>query len=172
MAHMERQRRIAMDRRKNTKTFKNYSILILILIIMMVVNAGAATFTSTLPMEPDTPVFPFGGEFTITLPAGFLDIELKDNEYFVYPPKTNSQELQNELLAKGILALSPPCGGKAVIGVTSVNMDSFIQKKEGPEPAAFEPIWGRENGLWLHSDIKNMAFFYNNEFFYSVLNEE
>ncbi len=120
-----------MDRRKNTKTFKNYSILILILIIMMVMNAGAATFTSTLPMEPDTPVFPFGGEFTITLPAGFLDIELKDNEYFVYPPKTNSQELQNELLAKGILALSPPCGGKAVIGVTSVNMDSFIQKKKG-----------------------------------------
>ena len=83
-----------------------------------------------------------------------------------------SQELQNELLAKGIPALSSPCGVKAVIGVTSVNMDSFIQKKEGPEPAAFEPIWGRENGLWLHSDIKNMAFFYNYEFFYSVSNEE
>ena len=85
---------------------------------------------------------------------------------------TISQDSINELFAKGIPALSSPCGVKAVIGVTSVNMDSFIQKKEGPEPAAFEPIWGRENGLWLHSDIKNMAFFYNYEFFYSVLNEE
>jgi len=47
-----------------------------------------------------------------------------------------------------------------------------IRAKHRSPPASFEPIWGRENGLWLHSDIKNMAFFYNYEFFYSVLNEE
>jgi hypothetical protein len=164
MAHMERQRRIAMDRRKNTKTFKNYSILILILIIMMVMNAGAATFTSTLPMEPDTPVFPFGGEFTITLPAGFLDIELKDNEYFVYPPKTNSQELQNELLAKGILALSPPCGAGDVGNGIDKNLNMLDFKTN--DWTQINPV---DNQEWFHSDVKDKAFFYIHTFFKELL---
>ncbi len=74
-----------------------------------------------------------------------------------------SQSLQDELLAKGIPALSPPCGAGSVIGI-GTNSNLTVFKSNG---------WGRQdangNNPWLHSDIKNMAFYYTHSLFNNLL---
>ncbi len=73
---------------------------------------------------------------------------------------TISQELQNELLAQGIPALSPPCGaGNVVYGLHSENMHN---SKENKNEWVNIPMKKRK---WLHSDIKNKAFYYIHSFF-------
>ena len=83
--------------------------------------------------------------------------------FYLNPPGMNStvisQELQNELLAKGILALSPPCGAGFVNGIAG-DYDMTTQKKNG---------WGRDGNQWLHSDIKNMAYYYVYKIFDDLL---
>ena len=90
-------------------------------------------------MQPDvlaiSPVFPLN-------PAGMNS-------------PTISGDFLNELLAKGIPALSPPCGAGSVSGLAGQNMAGF--QSNG---------WGRENDDdWLHSDIKNMAYYYTYRLF-------
>ncbi len=83
------------------------------------------------------------------------------------PPGMNSatisQDLRNELLAKGIPALSPPCGAGSASGISN-NVDMTSLNSNG---------WGRtardNTAIWLHSDIKNMAFFYTHQLFTEVL---
>ena len=61
------------------------SIIVFLLIFAILVSAGtrAATFTSSLPLEPSELVVPFGETVTVTLPQGLLDLpELPDNEYY------------------------------------------------------------------------------------------
>lgn len=46
-------------------------------------SANAATFTSSLPLEPNSLLQPFGETLVVTLPEGFLDLpELPENEYY------------------------------------------------------------------------------------------
>ena len=70
-----------------------------------------------------------------------------------------SQNLQNELLAKGIPALSPPCGAGSVNGIAG-DYDMTTQKMNG---------WGRDGNQWLHSDVKNMAYYYVYKIFDDLL---
>ena len=76
---------------------------------------------------------------------------------------TISQELRNELLAKGIPALSPPCGAGTVTGLNNENMEGWKRNGWGRPPDA------NNQTPWLHSDIKNMAFFYIYELFNEML---
>ena len=76
-----------------------------------------------------------------------------------------SQNLQNELLAKGIPALSPPCGAGAIIQGMATNKD--MRSFKGNDWSQITPIDKRQ---WLHSDIKDKAFFYIHSFFAELLN--
>ena len=81
-----------------------------------------------------------------------------DPVFHLHPVEMDSTTISldslNELLAKGIPALSPPCGAGSVNGIAG-DYDMTTQKKNG---------WGRVDELgnkyWLHSDIKNMAYYY------------
>lgn len=68
-----------MDRRKNTNIFMYYSICLILILTCM--GAGADSFTSTLPQEPEYLAMPFEMTFYITLPPGLLNVELGDGEY-------------------------------------------------------------------------------------------
>ncbi|NLG15414.1 MAG: alpha/beta hydrolase [Lentisphaerae bacterium] len=76
-------------------------------------------------------------------------------------PLEDRQKLLNELLAKGIPALSPPCGAGDINGLAGKNMTDF--KSNG---------WGRPKNEWLHSDIKNMAFYYTYLLFDELLGKK
>ena len=74
--------------------------------------------------------------------------------FHLYPLGINSpiisDELKNEILAKGIPALSPACGAGIVKGVTS-NEDL---------EANVSSTWSSREQEWRHSDVKNKAFFF------------
>jgi hypothetical protein len=71
---------------------------------------------------------------------------------------------QNEVLARGIPALSGPVGFNNVASLAdnNINMNS-IERPNG---------WGRNHQVlgtrWLHGDLKAMAFFYNHRLFENV----
>ena len=71
-----------------------------------------------------------------------------------------------QLLAKAIPAVSAPAGSRAVATVINRNMDL--------RPAdAWPNGWGRNEPpygtSWLHSDLKNMAFYFNSSIFAEVM---
>jgi hypothetical protein len=71
--------------------------------------------------------------------------------------------IQNELLARGIPALSGPTGGENYSWDQSVDIIPMDMNDKG---VGFRPNgWGRDHQRfgtdWLHGDLKDMAFFYN-----------
>ena len=69
-----------MNRRRQIVVLMAFHLLVSCIV-------GAATFTSTLPLEPERLLKPLGSCFDVTLPEGVLDIgELPDNEYIPGPP--------------------------------------------------------------------------------------
>lgn len=75
-----------------------------------------------------------------------------------------SQNLQNELLAKGIPALSPPCGAGDVGNGIDKNLNMLDFKTNNW--TQINPV---DNQEWFHSDVKNKAFFYIHTFFKELL---
>ena len=76
----------------------------------------------------------------------------------------------NEHLAKGIPALSPAAGRTATSPNSIINSDMNIDLK--PDGAA----WGRSNThtyqkRWLHSDLRDMAYFYTHKLFEKLVND-
>jgi len=72
--------------------------------------------------------------------------------------------LRNELLAKGIPALSPAAGKTFLSPLTSsrnFNMNTDFKPEGG--------LWGRNHKdygkRWLHSDMKDMAYFYTHKLY-------
>jgi len=64
---------------------RRHSLVCSLLALLILVSAAvrAATFTSSLPLEPAELAVPFGETVTVTLPGGLLDLpELPDNEYY------------------------------------------------------------------------------------------
>ena len=71
-----------------------------------------------------------------------------------------------QLLAKGIPALSAPAGSRTVATVNNRNMD-FRPGDTWPNGwGRNEPPYGTS---WLHSDLKNMAFYFNSSIFTEVM---
>jgi len=79
--------------------------------------------------------------------------------------------LRNELLAKGIPALSPAAGKTFLSPLTSsrnFNMNTDFKPEGG--------TWPRDNNhlykqRWLHSDLKNLAYFYVHKLFDQLVQE-
>jgi hypothetical protein len=102
-----------------------------------------------------------------------LPVKWRDNPVFRRNPSgmfsaVISAEFRNELLAKGVPALSPAVGHTAVPRLTDTmnfNMNTTFKPVDG--------AWGRNgppyNKRWLHSDMKGMAFFYTHALFESLV---
>jgi len=79
----------------------------------------------------------------------------------------NAAALRNEILAKGIPALSPPlgAGSVAILGEEynfDMNVNSTEHRPNGwPRDANVLPF----RNDWLHNDIKNVAYFYTHKVF-------
>lgn len=75
----------------------------------------------------------------------------------------------NEILAKGIPALSP-AAGLTNLSTTLSNLD-MNSKAEDNRPNG----WGRNGDpyltRWLHSDLKNMAYFYTYKLFNQLVSQ-
>ena len=86
-----------------------------------------------------------------------------DPVFHLHPAEMDSATIShdsiNELLAKGIPALSPPCGAGSVNGIAG-DYDMTTKKMNG---------WGRDGNQWLHSDVKNMAYYYVYKLFDDLL---
>ena len=90
------------------------------------------------------------------------DAQLRTNSVFRDNPAsvfsaTISQTMQNEILARGIPALSTSAGNKRLNlpGFANYNMSDYVNRPNGwPR---HHPIYGTR---WLHSDIKDMAYLY------------
>jgi hypothetical protein len=101
--------------------------------------------------------------------------QFKDIPVFKYYPEgmfTNTIPLQlhNEILAKGIPALSSPAGHCAITSLSNVNgenhninLDTDFYKKNGWRN---HPDYGTG---WLHSDWVNMAYFYVYPLFKTII---
>ncbi|MBR4172646.1 MAG: hypothetical protein IKR48_13425 [Kiritimatiellae bacterium] len=92
--------------------------------------------------------------------------QFKEHPVFLNYPgilfqRTMSPADRNELLAKGIPALSPPAGGAAIglrLGIAEYDLNSQDFRRNG---------WGRTDffswnysNRWLHGDMTDMAYFY------------
>ena len=66
--------------------------------------------------------------------------------------------LRNELLAKGIPALSPAAGKAIVAPDTMANFNMNLAFK--PQGVVWPSRGAPYERRWLHSDMKNMAYFY------------
>jgi len=108
----------------------------------------------------------------MTQANGASPSELQSNPVFTHKPSTLfsssiAQSDINELLARGIPALSPPTGGNKVNSFNhnyDVNGDDF---KNG---------WGRGptssyGTRWLHSDMKDMAYPYTHVLYDTMVSE-
>ena len=88
---------------------------------------------------------------------------LMNNPVFEHDPEkmfAENIEYQtvNSILSKGIPALSPPAGINKVTTITDYgggNLDISTLKKNG-----WPRSGGEYNQRWLHSDFKNVAYFY------------
>ena len=91
-----------------------------------------------------------------------------DPVFHLHPAKmdsaTISQDSINELLAKGIPALSPPCGAGDVGNGIDKNLNMLDFKTN--DWTQINPV---DNQEWFHSDVKNKAFFYIHTFFKELL---
>jgi len=70
-----------------------------------------------------------------------------------------TQTRQNEVLAYGIPALSGAIGGRAIRiqegDIENLDMNAIHRPNQWPRTSSPFP------GRWLHSDIKNIVYFYN-----------
>ncbi len=76
---------------------------------------------------------------------------------------------RDEILAKGIPALSPAAGKTSMAPDTlaSFNMNTAFKPDNGSWPNREYPYFRR----WLHNDMQNMAFFYTNKLFKKLVKE-
>jgi len=78
----------------------------------------------------------------------------------------------NEILAKGIPALSPPAGHEPIELIELEykseldNLDMNNSKIRGNGWPRLHETWKRR---WLHNDIRNMAFLYTYEVFNKIV---
>ena len=79
------------------------------------------------------------------------------------PNLTNST--RDELLAKGVPALSPPCGGIIVNGLP----DNTDMNKKNEE---WFMVDDSDYQQWLHNDIKNKPFFHTHKVFNLLLGKK
>jgi len=79
---------------------------------------------------------------------------------------------QNEVLAKGIPALSEPAGGQ-IVNIKDAAGNPLPNRNINMDTVARPNGWGRNHQVlgtrWLHSDMKNMAYFYNHKLFENVI---
>ena len=110
----------------------------------------------------------FSGEYTMAQANAATESQLRTNAVFRHAPTSmfSSNILEqavNDILAQGIPALS------AAAGVTNFTLP-YSDRYFDANAAACKPNgWGRSglpyNDRWLHSDIKNMAYYYTYELY-------
>ncbi len=110
-------------------------------------------------------------KFTPAQAAALTDGEMRTNTVFRLFPEgmanpDNPRLVIDFHLAKGIPALSPPAGATSLVskGILSFDMNAPAFRPNG---------WPRESGglrnRWLHSDIKNVAYFYTHKVFEKIV---
>lgn len=76
---------------------------------------------------------------------------------------------RNQLLSLGIPALSGPVGSREIATIADQTRQRDMSNITRPND------WGRDHSDygkgWLHSDIINMAFFYNCKFFEDIVDK-
>jgi len=72
----------------------------------------------------------------------------------------------NEILAKGIPALSGPSGSKSM---SILAQDRDRDMNSISRPNGWPRISGDFAGLWLHCDLKDVSFFYNHKLFAEIV---
>ncbi|MGI6495418.1 MAG: hypothetical protein ACOX5G_04910 [Kiritimatiellia bacterium] len=109
------------------------------------------------------------------LPLDFFEenVIFKDNPPEIFLPEIPA-DTRNEILAKGIPALSGPTGRQSVgirDGAGNLLPGRNIDMNEVERPNG----WGRTNQhfvqRWLHGDLKAMAFFYNFKLYEDVVSK-
>jgi len=112
----------------------------------------------------------FSGEYTMAQANAASESQLRTNAVFRQVPTSMfssniTDQAVNEILAQGVPALSYAAGVNEIDGVAD-NYDADSNKPNG---------WGRSGApyydRWLHSDLKNMAYFYTYELFNEIVSE-
>ncbi len=116
-----------------------------------IVGPGFMSTHNGAPNPPDAQT-----EYTLLSELGEHPVFLRSSPAMF--SNTISADDRNAILAKGIPALSPAAGKTAIPSLTSsknFNMNTAFKPDSG--------AWGRTGGdygvRWLHSDMKDMAFF-------------
>ena len=115
-------------------------------------------------------------KFTPEEAAELTHGQLRTNTVFrLFPERManpgNPRLVVDSLLAQGIPALSPPAGtiSLAEKGILSFDMNARAFKPNG-WPRAPATVGGDDLGDgWLHSDIKNVAYFYTHKVFQKIV---
>ena len=136
-------------------------------------SANAATFTSSLPLEPNSLLQPFGETLVVTLPEGFLDLpELPENEYYGNVSYEYHWQVSDGPCGEGRTATifsstsgysneisSPGCytltfSGKATY--TIFWQEDGVEKANGPHEVALTPSPGGRLAItfWLIATLR------------------
>jgi|LSQX01.2.fsa_nt_gb hypothetical protein len=112
----------------------------------------------------------FSGGYTLAQANAASDAQLRTNAVFCHEPSTMfssniTAQTVNNILAQGIPALSHAAGINEIEGAVQ-NYDANANKPNG---------WGRSTapyfGRWLHSDLKDMSYFYTYELFNQLVSQ-
>jgi len=84
----------------------------------------------------------------------------------------NAAPLRNEILAKGIPALSPAMGGRsvAIFGEDNLDMNANLTTFR-PNGWPQQDRGYEDRNRWLHSDVKDVAYFYTHKLFNKLVIE-
>ena len=86
---------------------------------------------------------------------------MNSTELFEYKKSDHDQYvLRAKLLGSAIPATCFATGANALEKTASFPYQDYETKK-----------WPRRNGNWFHSDLKNVAYFFNSEFFNQVVSD-
>ena len=146
---------------------------LLYILLVWAPSASAATFTSSLPLEPNSLLQPFGETLVVTLPEGFLDLpELPENEYYGNVSYEYHWQVSDGPCGEGRTATifsstsgysneisSPGCytltfSGKATY--TIFWQEDGVEKANGPHEVALTPSPGGRLAItfWLIATLR------------------
>jgi hypothetical protein len=109
-------------------------------------------------------------EYTMAEANAATPDNLRTNAVFRHDPSTMfssniTQQVVNNILAEGVPALSYATAVSSIVGARQ-NYDANVNKPNG---------WGRNDNTystrWLHSDLKDMAYFYTHDLFDQIVSQ-
>jgi len=115
----------------------------------------------------------FSGEYTMAQANAATESQLRTNAVFRQVPTSMfssniTKQVVNEILARGIPALS------AAAGVTNITLPYSDRYFDANASASKPNGWGRSGyygSRWLHTDLKDMAYYYTYELFNKIVSQ-